>query len=33
MGGHLLFSVWDEDVVSDELIGSFELNAKDIIGA
>jgi len=31
MGGHLKFSVWDEDVVVDELVGSFELNTKTIM--
>lgn len=33
MGGRLAFSVWDEDTISDELVGSFLLNAKDIIEA
>lgn len=32
MGGKLKFKVFDEDTLSDELIGSFELNAKDILG-
>ena len=32
MGGRFKFKVFDEDTLSDELIGSFELNAKDIIG-
>lgn len=25
------FSVWDEDTVVDEIVGSFELNAKTIM--
>jgi len=32
MGGRLKFRVYDEDTLSDELIGSFELNTKDILG-
>lgn len=32
MGGKLPFKVWDEDLTGDEVVGSFELNAKDIIG-
>ena len=31
MGGHMKFSVWDEDTVVDEIVGSFELNAKSIM--
>lgn len=32
MGGRLNFKVWDEDTISDDVIGAFNLNAKDIIG-
>lgn len=32
MGGRLAFSVWDEDTISDERVGSFFFNSKDIIG-
>ena len=32
MGGKLAFSIYDEDVISDELVGSFTIDAKDIIG-
>lgn len=32
MGGRLPFKILDEDLTGDEIIGSFELNAKDIIG-
>lgn len=31
MGGRLLFSVWDDDMSGDEIVGSFTLEAKDII--
>ena len=31
MGGRLKFKIFDEDTLVDELVGSFELNAKDII--
>jgi len=31
MGGRLLFSVWDDDLSGDEIVGSFTLNSKDII--
>lgn len=32
MGGRLLFNVWDDDLSGDEIVGSFTLNAKDIMG-
>jgi hypothetical protein len=32
MGGRIQFALWDEDTIVDELIGSFNLQAKDIIG-
>jgi len=32
MGGRLSFKVWDEDQFSDDVVGAFDLNAKDIIG-
>jgi len=32
MGGRLSFKVWDEDTISDDVVGAFELNSKDIIG-
>lgn len=31
LGGHLTFRVYDEDTVSDELVGSFTIEATDII--
>lgn len=31
MGGRLTFTVWDEDTLSDDKIGAFNLNSKDII--
>jgi len=31
MGGLLRFSVWDEDAINDEIVGSFNLHSKDII--
>ena len=33
MGGKLNFKVFDEDVTSDDVVGAFCLNTKDIIGA
>ena len=32
LGGHLTFRVYDEDTVTDELVGSFTLEATDIMG-
>ena len=32
MGGRLVFKVFDEDTVSDEVVGSIVLQAKNIIG-
>jgi len=32
MGGKLPFKVYDDDTLGDELVGSFNLNTKDIIG-
>lgn len=32
MGGKIVMSVWDEDKVNDEIIGSIYFNAKEIIG-
>jgi len=31
MGGTLRFSVWDDDLSGDEIVGSFNLLSKDII--
>lgn len=31
MGGRLTFKVFDEDAVSDELVGTILMNIKDII--
>lgn len=31
MGGTLRFSVWDDNVTKDEIVGSFNLYSKDII--
>ena len=32
MGGKIVMSVWDEDKVSDEIVGSIHFNAKELIG-
>ena len=32
MGGKIVMSLWDEDKVNDEIIGSIFFNAKEIIG-
>lgn len=32
MGGRLVLKIYDEDAISDELVGSIFLNVKDIIG-
>ena len=32
MGGRLVFKVFDEDTISDEIVGSIVLQAKNIIG-
>ena len=32
MGGRLVFKVFDEDTISDELVGSIVFQAKNIIG-
>ena len=32
LGGRLIFKVYDEDTVLDELIGSIHIEVKDIIG-
>ena len=32
MGGRLVFKVFDEDTVCDEVVGSIVLHAKNIIG-
>jgi len=32
MGGRMVFKVWDEDTLSDDVVGAIVLNSKDIIG-
>jgi hypothetical protein len=32
LGGRLIFKVYDEDTVKDEIIGSIHIQIKDIIG-
>jgi len=31
MGGRIIFKVMDEDTVSDEVVGSINIDAKDFI--